>query len=215
MRTLSKVLLSAAVLSGLALSSNAVLAATLDGAEKTHLVFMREEEKLARDVYITLGNMYPTATVFASIDDSEQQHTTTVKSKLTKYGLPDPSTSDAVGMFTGVDYGAYFTEKYNHLVTDGSNSELDALYAGAFIEELDMHDIVECPQAIMALKGYPEGGCGMNYTDVTDLKNMYNSLVEGSKNHLRAYVGQIEAVTGVPYVAQYLPQATVNQILGR
>ncbi len=52
---------------------------SLDANEQTHLMFMREEEKLARDVYIKLGMMYPNSRVFGMIDDSEQTHTTAVK----------------------------------------------------------------------------------------------------------------------------------------
>ena len=56
----------------------------------------------------------------------------------------------------------------------------------------------------------------MEYTDESGLINAYNSLIDGSESHLRAYVGQIEAVIGVGnYVAQYLTQAEVDAILGR
>lgn len=199
-----------------------VFAGTIDAAEKTHMIFMREEEKLARDVYLTLGDMYPNASVFNQIaEGSEQTHTDTMLSKLVQFGIPDPNPSTnnlpgSIGVFTGADYGSYFDEKYSYLVAEGAKSELDALYVGAFIEELDMHDIVLCPSAIMKLKGLTETGCGLEYTDEKALKNTYNSLLDGSESHLRAYVGQIEAIIGVGnYVAQYLPQATVNTILGR
>ena len=122
---------------------------TADYNEETHMVFMREEEKLARDVYITLGALYPDAIDFSNIDDAEQQHTTTVKNKLAKYNIDDPNTDDAIGAFTGPDYGWYFTEKYNLLVALGDKSELAALYVVAFIEELDMLDIVQCPREIV------------------------------------------------------------------
>ena len=97
---------------------------TVDFNEETHMVFMREEEKLARDVYITLGGVYPGAVAFSNIDDSEQEHTTTVRDKLTKYNIVDPNTDDSVGAFTGTDYGWYFTEKYNLLVSKGEKSLL-------------------------------------------------------------------------------------------
>ncbi len=79
--------------------------------------------------------------MFGKIDDSEQQHTDSVRDKLLQYGIKDPSTNDNVGVFTGETYGWYFTEKYNELVARGAMSEFDALYVGAFIEELDMRDI--------------------------------------------------------------------------
>ena len=196
--------------------------AAMDYNEETHLTFMREEEKLARDVYLTLADMYPNAGVFQNIaEGSEQTHTNTMRDKLAQFNLPDPNPDTnnlpaSIGVFTGADYGAYFTEKFNALVNWGANSELDALYAGAFIEELDMHDIIMCPTIITKLKGIPEDQCGLEYTDERPLINAYSSLLDGSESHLRSYVGQIEAIIGVGnYEAQYLPQDTVDAILGR
>lgn len=189
----------------------------LDYNEETHLVFMREEEKLARDVYITLGGLYPEYTVFGSIVGSEQNHTDTMKDKLEQFNIPDPSTDDTVGVFTGSDYGWYFTEKYILLTNWGAESALAALYVGAFIEELDMHDIVLCPDVIVEIdNGVGEDECGMLYTDAAALIASYDNLVEGSKNHLRAYVKNIETFIGAGnYQAQYLTQEEVDEILGR
>ena len=192
----------------------------LDAVEASHLTFMREEEKLARDVYLTLAGLYPDQGVFDRIaTTSEQTHTDTMRDKLALYNLPDPNptTNDlpaSIGVFTGVEWGWYFTEKFEALTSKARKSELDALYVGAFIEELDMHDIAICPD-VMVKAGYPQP-CGLEYTDESGLINAYNSLIDGSENHLRAYVGQIEAVIGVGnYVAQYLTQAEVDAILGR
>ncbi len=195
----------------------AVRAATLDSGEETHLIFMREEEKLARDVYLTLGDSYPSLKLFGKIDDSEQKHADTMKTKLVQYEIQDPSTSDAVGVFTGEDYGWYFTEKYGELVAWGSQNALQALYVGAFIEELDMHDIVQCPEVIVATdNGIDEGECGMAYTDEKALIKSYGKLLDGSKSHLRSFVALIEKSIGEGnYVAQYLTQEEVDEILGR
>jgi len=189
---------------------------TLDPAEETHLVFMREEEKLARDVYKTLGKMYPDLETFDQIDDAEQTHTNTVADLLDLYGIEDPSTTNKVGVFTGADYGSYFIEKFDDLTARGEISGLEALYAGAFIEELDMKDIRLCPKAIQELKGLPEDGCGLEYTGETTIKRVYERLIDGSESHLRAYVKIIEQTIGEgEYVAQVLPQAEVDDILGR
>ena len=196
---------------------------TLDPAEVTHLVFMREEEKLARDVYLTLGEMYPQQRIFDRIaTQSEQQHTDAVLATLNQYNIPDPNPAtdklpESIGLFTGTEYGGYFLEKYIALVEIGARSELNALYVGAFIEELDMHDIIECPEVIVDRdNGINEGGCGMDYTDEDDVKQTFASLLAGSENHLRAFVGQIEAVIGEGnYEAQYLSQEEVDTILGR
>jgi hypothetical protein len=192
----------------------------LDNIEAAHLTFMREEEKLARDTYLTLALMYPEQSVFNTIaTTSEQTHTDTMRDKLAQYGLEDPNPEtnnlpESLGVFMGEEWGPYFTDKYNKLVEISSGSELDALYIGALIEELDMHDITVCPQ-VMQDAGYPSI-CGLEYTDEKGLQNAYNSLIDGSESHLRAYVGQIEAVIGVgEYQAQYLTQEDVDTILGR
>ena len=192
----------------------------LDTVEASHLTFMREEEKLARDVYLTFSEMYPEQSIFSTIaTKSEQTHTDTMRDKLEQYGLPDPNpnTNDlpsSIGLFSGQEWGWYFMQKYAELVAKGSNSELDALYVGALIEELDMHDIAICP-TVMVNAGYPDP-CGLKYTNENVIKTSYSSLIDGSENHLRAYVGQIEAVIGEGnYKAQYLSQEDVDAILGR
>ena len=190
----------------------------LDYNEQTHLEFMREEEKLARDVYMELGAMYPKHRIFGKIDDSEQKHTNAVKAMINKYGLDDPNTNDNVGVFTGEDYGWYFAEKFKLLVERASISELEALYVGAFIEELDMMDINQCPKVIVETdNGIDDvSQCGRIYTDNADVANLYASLLDGSDSHLEGYVRNIEKYIGKGnYQAQVLPQEEVDEILGR
>ena len=213
--------LAVAMISADALAARGGGGATgLDATEASHLTFMREEEKLARDVYLTLASWYPNQSTFNTIaTQSEQTHTDTMRDKLTQYGLEDPNPDannlpDSLGVFLGDEWGWYFDEKFAALTSWAANSELDALYVGAFIEELDMHDIADCPQ-VMVDAGYNDP-CGLTYTDETGLINSYSSLIDGSESHLRAYVGQIEAIIGVGnYQAQYLSQAEVDAILGR
>ena len=190
----------------------------LDYNEQIHLTFMREEEKLARDVYLTLGTMYPDSVIFGKIDDSEQRHTTAVKAMIEKYGYKDPNTNDNIGIYTGEDYGWYFTEKYNLLVERASISELEALYVGAFIEELDMMDINQCPKIIVETdNGINEvTECGKIYTDNSDIVRLYDSLLDGSDSHLEGYVKNIEKHIGEGnYQAQVLSQEQVDEILNR
>lgn len=200
-------------------------AGTLDDLEATHLTFMRSEEKLARDVYLTLAARYmgqSAAKVFTNIGDgSEQTHTDTVRDMLASYGLEDPNPDandlpDSIGVFDGGEYGWYFEEKFSALVASGSTDLVSALYVGAFIEELDMIDIINCPKVILANEvSIGEEGCGLNYTDEKALQNLYTHLVDGSESHLRAFVKNIEQLTGVTYQAQVLTQDEVDEILGR
>ena len=192
--------------------------AVFDHNEATHLVFMREEEKLARDVYTKLGMLYPDSVVFGQIDDSEQRHTDAVKAMLEQYGEEDPSTNDNLGVFTGEAFGDYFSEKYEYLVNRAAVSELDALYVGAFIEELDMQDIRQCPQVIVEQDNGIDDTtqCGLVYTDQPDIISLYGHLLEGSANHLEGYVRAIESIIGEgAYTAQVLSQDAVDELLGR
>lgn len=201
-------------------SMGAVELSPLDPVEASHLTFMREEEKLARDVYLFFAEKYPDQPTFSRIAlKSEQTHTDTLRDKLADFGLPDPNPAAndlpaSQGVFAGEEWGWYFDEKYAELTAMGSENELAALYVGALIEELDMQDIAVCP-VVMVDAGYPEP-CGLGYTDERSLINTFSFLIDGSENHLRAFVGQIEAVIGEGnYEAQYLTQREVDEILGR
>ncbi len=231
MKTMILTLLSAFFLGGVFFLPESGFAAKatgkLDTIEATHLAFMREEEKLARDVYITLYERFKgTKTPFGQIDESEQRHTDAVAGMLHKYGEDDPNTDDTVGVYTGA-YAEYFTKRYqllidvdsqDHPLNYTSNPLLNALYHGAFVEELDVNDIAYCPYIIMDTMGGidEEVGCGLDYTDEKPIKRLYNHLLDGSANHLRAYVHAIEKVIGEgEYKAQYLTQEEVDEILGR
>lgn len=93
----------------------------LSNDELTSLSFMREEEKLARDVYITLYSKW-SVNIFNNISSSEQTHMDAVLLLLKKYNLTDPVGSTAVGVFNN----ATLQNLYNQLVAQGNNSVLDA-----------------------------------------------------------------------------------------
>jgi len=166
-------------------------ASTLDATETANLVYMREEEKLARDVYITFYGTW-SLPVFDNIAASEETHTTQVEDMLEKYRVPDPVVDDSVGVFVDPKLASLYTT----LVAQGSASSLAALYVGAAIEELDMIDLQAAIDA----------------SDNADIQQLYENLMSGSRNHLRAYVGQIEDL-GIVYEAQYLTQEEVDQIV--
>ncbi len=164
----------------------------LTEAESRDLLFLREEEKLAHDVYATLHAEYGRR-IFENISESESRHMEAVLGLLGTYGLDDPA----------LDFGLFANEElqtlFDALVASGLGSELDALMAGALIEEVDIEDLAEA----------------MARTDKADILNVYTNLVAGSENHLRAFVRNIEAITGESYTAQVLPQEEVDAILGR
>lgn len=164
----------------------------LNEAEKTSLLKMREEEKLARDVYLTLGKKWD-ANVFQNIPEAEQRHMDAVATLLERYGLDDPVTDDTVGVFSSEEV----TRLYEQLVDDGSQSLADALTVGATIEDLDIFDLNE------ALAGE---------IDNQDIRQIYGNLVRGSRNHMRAFTGQLEG-QGKDYTPQYLSADELAAIL--
>ncbi len=109
-----------------------------------------------------------------------------------KYRLMDPVVDDAVGVFVDQELAVM----YGTLIADGSRSSLKALYVGAAIEEIDMIDLQHA----------------IDETDNTDIQRLYECLMSGSRNHLRAYVGQIENL-GIVYEAQFLSREEVDSIV--
>ncbi|MEE9351910.1 MAG: DUF2202 domain-containing protein [Thiotrichaceae bacterium] len=111
---------------------------SLTEQEKQSLYFMREEEKLARDVYWKLYDAWGTQT-FNSIASSEQTHMDSVLSLLNTYGLEDPAKEN-IGVFTNTE----LQELYNTLITQGLASQINALWVGALIEETDIQGYRRC-----------------------------------------------------------------------
>ncbi len=144
----------------------------LTDAEVGHLMYMREEEKLARDVYLMLYRQYATA-IFSNISESEQRHMDAMEGLIVKYGLEDPVVSDDVGAFTN----PVFSDLYESLVEQGMENYCEALGVGIKIEELDIVDIGDALKEVAA----------------QDLERALNNLLFGSKNHLNAFTRQYDA----------------------
>ena len=171
----------------------AAVPAPLSAEEAEGLQFMREEEKLAHDVYVTLYEQWGLR-VFNNIAASEQKHTEAVSYLLDRYDVTDPAAGNAVGEFTDDGLQAL----YRRLVAQGSESVADALEAGAVIEEADILDLQERLAA----------------TGNADIQRVYKNLLAGSENHLRAFVANLENRTGETYEPQYLSQAAYDTIIG-
>ncbi len=159
--------------------------------ERKWLIFMREEEKLARDVYTTLGNKWK-LNIFSNIANSEQTHTDAVKALLIRYEIEDPSANESIGVFTS----PVIQKLYNDLITQGEKSSLDALIVGATIEDLDINDLDDA----------------ISNTRKSDILQVYKNLQKGSRNHLRAFSRNIES-SGAIYVPKYISQELFNSII--
>jgi hypothetical protein len=170
----------------------ALHASGLTEAEVDSLLYMREEEKLAHDVYVTLYSIWGTP-VFQNIANSEQSHTDAVKNLLDLYGLEDPAVNTPIGVFVNADLQTL----YDDLIAWGSQSVADALKVGAAIEEIDILDLQESLEMVTA----------------ADVQQVYNNLLAGSENHLRAFTQTLSRQTGETYVPQYMDQAAYDAIV--
>jgi len=151
-----------------------VTTTTLSSTQKASLLFMYQEEKVARDVYYTLGKKYPTAATFASIQLSEQQHIDQVESLCIKYKVDISKVQESV---VGVFVLPELQNLYNILVAQGSTSLLAGLKIGVAIEEKDIADI------LAAEVGMP-----------ADVVKVFENLRAGSLSHLDAFNKAVAAV---------------------
>ena len=146
-------------------SSGQLTQSEIDG-----LMYMREEEKLARDAYLTLYERWH-LNIFYKISNSEVMHMSKVKELLDRYGVPDPAAGNAVGVFTN----PILQQLYDDLMIQGSQSSTEALKVGVAIEEVDIAD----------LQNY------LAATNKSDIVNVYTMLLNGSYNHLNAFNYQL------------------------
>ena len=146
----------------------------LTEAEEHHILYMLEEEKLARDVYLTLDEFWDTE-IFANISESEQRHMDAIKRLITRYDLVDPVVNDAIGEFANLDFD--FAALYDELVATGKKSLEDALNVGVSIEELDIADL----------------DLALQETSMRAVRRVFQNLRNGSYKHLDAFQRNIES----------------------
>ncbi len=161
----------------------------LSANETAGLVFTREEEKLARDVYSVMTASGP---IFDNIQNSEQQHFDAIGGLLVTYGLEDPSAGLGFGEFQD---GALQT-LYQELLAHGAPGGVAALEVGCTIEELDLRDLDHA----------------LSNVEHADIAAVYDNLARGSRNHLRAFYGNLTAAGG-SYAPIYIDQATFDAIV--
>ncbi len=164
----------------------------LSDAETAGLLKMREEEKLARDVYQTLGEKW-NVPVFRNIAVSEARHTESVKSLLGAHNVTDPVTDDARGVFQNQDLAKLYTE----LVDRGSVSVAEAYRVGAYIEDLDIADLEKT----------------IAETTHDDIAFVYGNLKRGSQNHISAFNRNLEIATGESYTPSFISKDALELIL--
>ena len=163
---------------------------SLDATETEGLIYMREEEKLAHDVYVTLYQQWGLP-VFNNIGNSEDRHENKIETLLDKYQIEDSVGNNPIGVFVNPD----LQQLYDNLVAQGSQSLTEALKVGVTIEETDIVDLQE----------------RIAQTDNPDIQEVYQQLLSGSNNHLSAFNSNLTGETGNTNSSNYLS----NQIQGK
>ena len=162
---------------------------TLTTSDIAALLFMLEEEKLARDTYSYLSNLWPT-NQFKNIKNSEQTHMNAIEGLLIKNNI------DYIILPNGEFKDQTLQDLYNQFEINGSLSQSKALEIGANIEDLDIIDL-------------------QNYIDNlsnTDIITVFQNLQCGSRNHLRSFVKGINKA-GNSYIPQFLSQEQYEDII--
>lgn len=139
---------------------------SLTADAKASLVYMIEEEKMARDLYDALFSSTGNA-VFDRISDSEQKHYDTLETVAAKAGVDISGVSTTAGVFTNPDIQAL----YDSLLQQGSASLAAAYNVGVLVEQTDISDL----QA------------GLGITNIGVVGTIYTNLMNGSQNHLAAF----------------------------
>jgi len=159
--------------------------------EETAVLYMWEEEKLARDVYLALAERWQLP-IFANITLAEQKHMDMVWKLIATYSIAHSFTEDTPGVFVN----EALKELYISLVARGEVSLVEGLLVGAEIEDKDLFDLDEILKA----------------TENDHLELVFHNLAKGSRNHLRAFVRALTAHDEV-YTPLYLDPDTFEVIL--
>ena len=149
---------------------NLLVPGELSPEEAEGIIFMRQEEKVARDVYTVLGQTW-NINVFENIKTSEQNHMDAVKRLIDRYELEDPIVTDEVGVFAN----PVFQQMFDNFVAQGQLSIPEAFLVGQNIESQDIADL----EAQLA------------FVDNQDLIKVYTNLKAGSEKHYNAFLNHI------------------------
>lgn len=168
----------------------------LSSDEISGLLFMREEEELARDLYIDIYDKKGLNTFKNISEKAETKHAEAIRVLLQRYGIDDPSTGSH-NTYNDQDLQGLYNQLFSNAI---GSDDLAALRVGAFVEETDIRDNNHYKSLVS--------------DEHQDIISTYDNLLCGSRNHLRAFVGQIEGLTGVDYVTQVSElDAEVQEIL--
>jgi hypothetical protein len=165
------------------------LAAIARGTGPADLVRLYEEEILAHDLYVALGEKFPDVMPLQNIPRSESRHRDALAAVLKAEGIELPKPPEGRRFASqGLD------ELFTKWLADGGKSVVDACRAGVRLED---HDIAELRNARI---------------DFPKHKEVLGQLEAASGNHLRAFHRNLTA-RGGNYTPEALPAADFTAIL--
>jgi len=153
----------------------------LGADEQRDLQRIREQRKLARDLYWDLAKHWGSL-VLVRLGAAEQAHLNALDTLLDHYDLSDPVAGPAVGESGDPKFHALHAQ----IVEVGHRSEMAASQAGLLVEEMSLSDLA----AARARTRRPE------------IAAVYDDLLRDSRNHLRALFRQMQRFEG-----EYVPQS--------
>jgi len=171
-------------------STATATAVTLTSREKEGMLFIWEEEKAARDLYMSFYDKN-NLTIFMNLVRSEQSHMDQAKAIIDKYGLTIPGNDEQ-----GVFQNQTLQKIHDELLAKGLQSDQDALEASATFEEISIMDLEK----------------EISATKTEDTRVVYQGLLAGSRKHLRSYVSDLQG-RGIQYSPKYLSKSEFEETI--
>jgi hypothetical protein len=163
--------------------------AALTAREKDGLLFIWEEERVARDLYASLYDKN-NLTIFLDLVRSESSHMDQARAVMEKHGLAVPP--DEPGIFQNQT----LQEMHDQLLAEGLQSDQDALTVAAVFEEISIVDLEK----------------ELSASQANDVRTVYEGLLAGSRKHLRSYVSDLKD-QGIEYQPRYLEGEEFQEIV--
>ena len=171
-RTTLAVAVAGAALAGLAFPTMVQASTdTATGLTNAQLTEMREEERVARDLYTKLASSSGEL-IFTRIAASEQRHLEAVERLMTSQGMDPGAAGTTVGRYAVPDLQA----AYDRWLAQGRASDEAAYKVGVELERQDIADLK-----------------GLDVADGTTGARVVAALLNGSEHHLAAFT---KAVNG-------------------
>ncbi|MDI3314422.1 MAG: DUF2202 domain-containing protein [Mycobacterium sp.] len=143
-----------------------VAGSRLSDAERAGLVLLREEERVARDLYRRFHQAWGMP-IFGNIAASEQRHYDAIGRLLKRYSVPDPSVGRPPGVYADTE----LQNAYDMWLARGLSSAEEAFAVGIELETGDIADL----------------SVAMHGSDQAAIQRVCENLRAASQNHLRAF----------------------------